>query len=192
MSRQPPSNEPGRPRWPVTVTVLPARGFAIAVEADAAERAYLADQAGALSLERFNADLLFQSWRREGVKVVGRIRADLTQSCVVTLDPVEAAIDQAFEQTFVPEGSKLARPRFDDEGEMILDPDGPDLPDLFTGDVIDAWDVLIEQFLLAVDPFPRAQGAALEPYASAGGEGEEPQPPSPFAVLARLKKDQDG
>ncbi len=65
---------------------------------------------------------------KDGVKVFGELRGRVTQACVVTLEPVESEIFEEIDQIFVPEGSALARMPANDEGEMIVDPDGPDLP----------------------------------------------------------------
>ena len=101
------------------------------------------------------------SWKRNGVKVSGRVEADITQACIVTLDPVEAHIDEAVEALFLPEDSKLGRQGFEGGGEILLDADGPDSPETFSGDTIDVG-ALAEQFFgLAIDPYPRKPGASL-------------------------------
>ena len=54
-------------------------------------------------------------------------------------------------------------------GEVLLDADGPDRPETFAGDSIDAGALAEEFFALAIDPYPRKPGAALPP----AGEEEE-------------------
>ena len=101
-------------------------------------------------------------WKRNGVKVSGRVEADITQACIVTLDPVAAHIDEPVEALFLPEQSKLGRQGFEGGGEIVLDADGPDSPETFSGDTIDVG-ALAEQFFgLAIDPYPRKAGVSLE------------------------------
>jgi uncharacterized metal-binding protein YceD (DUF177 family) len=57
-----------------------------------------------------------------------------------------------------------------------------DAPEEITSPNYDLAGPLLEEFSLAIDPYPRAPGAAFE---SADGEGE--QPDNPFAVLKSLK-----
>jgi uncharacterized metal-binding protein YceD (DUF177 family) len=58
-------------------------------------------------------------------------------------------------------------------------------PEVFTGKSFDLGPVVTEHFALAIDPYPRAPGAELptDPDAGAANQSE-----SPFAVLAKLKK----
>ena len=144
------------------VARLPQKGLPVDVEADEIERAALAAAYGLLSVESYRAELLVSSWKRNGVKVSGRVEADITQACIVTLDPVAAHIDEPVEALFLPEQSKLGREGFEGGGEIVLDADGPDSPETFSGDTIDVG-ALAEQFFgLAIDPYPRKAGAALD------------------------------
>ncbi len=40
---------------------------------------------------------------------------------------------------------------------MVLDPDGPDLPEPFVGDTIDAGALIAEFAALGIDPYPKSQ-----------------------------------
>jgi uncharacterized metal-binding protein YceD (DUF177 family) len=121
------------------------------------------------------------------VKIKGEVHAAVTQSCVVTLEPVSSKIDEAVEHIFVPEGSKLARMVTNEEGEIVLDPNGPDIPDQFTGDSIDVGAAVAEFAALAIDPYPRK--SQTEFTDAAENEPEVEKRPSPFAVLKDWKKD---
>ncbi|TIR82188.1 MAG: DUF177 domain-containing protein, partial [Mesorhizobium sp.] len=86
-------------------------------------------------------------------------------------EPVEAL--------FLPEQSKLGREGFDGGGEIVLDADGPDSPETFSGDTIDVG-ALAEQFFgLAIDPYPRKPGASLE------GAGDDQPEESEFQKKLR-------
>ncbi|WP_315919741.1 DUF177 domain-containing protein [Mesorhizobium sp. SP-1A] len=151
---------------------LPQKGMSVTIEADAAQRAALAEAHGLLSVEKYRAELLVAPWRRNGVKVSGRVEADITQACVVTLDPIAAHLDEPVEGLFLPEDSKLGRHGFEGGGEIVLDADGPDSPETFSGDTIDVG-ALAEQFFgLAIDPYPRKPGATLDTGDDGGEESE--------------------
>ena len=122
----------------------------------------MAEEHGLLSVESYRAELLVTPWKRHGVKVAGRVEADITQACVVTLDPIAAHIDEPVEGLFLPQESKLGRQGFEGGGEILLDADGPDSPETFAGETVDAG-ALAEQFFgLAIDPYPRRKGVSLE------------------------------
>ena len=162
------------PKSPVSfiahVARLPHNGLPVTIEADAAQRQALADEHGLLSVEGYRADLLVTPWKRHGVKVTGTVEADITQACVVTLDPVRAHIEEAVEGLFLPEDSKLGRLGFEGGGEILVDAEGPDSPETFHGDSVDVG-ALAEQFFgLAIDPYPRKPGASLD---VGGDEPEE-------------------
>lgn len=155
------------------------------IEADERERSGLARLWDILGVEALSAELKVRRWKKDGVKVTGTLHAEVTQACVVTLDPVPQVIDEEIEEIFVPEGSSLARIPANDAGEIMLDPDGPDLPEQFTGDEIDVGAFVAEMAAMALDPYPRKAGIQFEGHVE--GDAEEGRKPSPFAVLKNLK-----
>lgn len=157
----------------------------VRLQADERERNALAALWGILGVEGLSAELKIRRWKKDGVKVLGTVHAEVTQACVVTLDPVAQVIDEEIEEIFVPEGSALARIPANDAGEIVVDPDGPDLPEPFAGDEIDIGAFVAEMAAMALDPYPR------KPDVRFGGHVEdaaaEEKKPSPFAVLKKLK-----
>lgn len=167
----------------VHVARLPKNGMDVTVEADEAQRAALARAHGLLAVERFVATLHVAGWKQGGVRVSGRVKAGIVQQCVVTLDPVPAEVDEEVAATFLPEGSRLAVPVYSAEGEILLDAEGEDGPELFAGDTVDVGQLAEEFFALGIDPYPRKAGAALP---SGDGDGEKRGPL--HDQLAELKK----
>ena len=155
------------------------------VEADARERAALARLWNVVSVDALAADLKIRRWKKDGVKVFGEIRGRVTQTSVVSLEPVENEIFEELDQIFVPEGSSLSRIPANDQGEMIVDPDGPDLPETFWGDAIDIGAVVAEFAAMGLDAYPRNPGEAFAPHIEMSDT--EDRKPSPFAVLKNLK-----
>ena len=166
-------------RHVVNVRSMPRAGRSETFEADDKACAALRDHLGVRDVRAFEASAEITAWRGDGVKVDGRVAADLVQDCIVTLDPIETAVDERFEAVFVPEGSALDNP---DVGnvEMMVDPEGDDPPETFPGDTLDLGSIWTEFLSLAVDPFPRKPNAELPDESE---EGET----SPFAALAKLK-----
>lgn len=164
---------------------LPRKGMPVVIDADVAQSAALAAEHALLSVERLHAEIVVAPWKGDGVRVTGRVEAEITQACVVTLEPVPAAIRADIDAIYIPEGSSLARRVADPSGEILIDPDGPDAPELFSGDTIDIGATVEEFFALEIDPYPRSAGAAA---AAATPVHEAPaETVSPFARLKTLK-----
>jgi uncharacterized metal-binding protein YceD (DUF177 family) len=149
------------------------------IEANAAERAALAQRFAIISVDRLAARV---SLRRVAgktmVRLNGRFAADVVQSCVVTLEPVPAHLEEDFEMIFSPGPAA-------DANEVVVDLDIEDPPEPIPNGIIDIGEATAEHLALALDPFPRAPGARVEGIEAAG---PLPPKPSPFAALAALKK----
>lgn len=171
---------------PLKVGQVSARAHTLRLSAEPAELQALAVLWNVLSVESLDAELQVARWKKDGIRINGRVRCTLTQACVVTLEPVPAVIAEDIEQIFVPEGSRLAEGRKDENGELVVEADGPDLPQTFSGDSIDAGELVAEFAALGIDPWPRKEGAAFTEYGP--GEDAEEKRPSPFAVLQGWKK----
>lgn len=156
----------------------------IRIKADERQRAALARLWDILGVEALTAELTIRRWKKDGVKVIGTVHAEVTQACVVTLDPVPEVIDEEFEETFVPEGSALARIPTNDSGEIVVDPDGPDF-ELFTGDELDVGAFVAEMAAMALDPYPRKPDVEFGGHIEGGAADD--RKPSPFAVLKNMK-----
>ena len=158
---------------------LPATGVEMEVAAGDAERAALAAAYDLVAVNGLSAAVTVTPGSKGSASVEGRVIADIVQSCVVSLEPVEQHIDEAFSVRFVPPGSPdAAAPK--PGKEVIIDPEAPDPPEVMEGTRIDVGALVEETFVLAIDPYPRAPGAGLpadveEPPTA----GEE----SPFSVL---------
>lgn len=175
--------------YPVSVAHVPTKGIPLKIEANEKERALLAQNHELQSVHSFSADILITQWKKDGIKVRGHIEAQITQTCIATLEPINAMVSEDLDTIFVPEHSRLARIRLDESGEMLIDAEGPDIPETFTGDVIDIWAVIEEFFELAIDPYPRKSDVDyIEIIADEDEEDEEIiKPDSPFAGLSKLR-----
>jgi hypothetical protein len=158
-----------------------AAGMRESISASPEERLAIVAAYGLLELTRFDADFFVRPWKRGGLEVEGVLRALVVQACVVSLDPVEQAIEQPFSLGFLPPEALASDPKSVAEAEVIVQYDEDDPPDLLVGHTLDLGEIATEQFALALDPYPRAPGAALPETGEADG-GD-----SPFAALSRLR-----
>jgi uncharacterized metal-binding protein YceD (DUF177 family) len=148
--------------------------------ADDAELKSVAKRLGLASLGRLEAHVSL-SRTGEVVRANGRLLASLEQSCVVTGDPIAAHVDEPFSLLFTPEPPSGAPDEEIELGESDCD------VVFYDGAVIDLGGAIADTLALSVDPYPRSAGAdaALK---EAGVLTEEQA--SPFAVLAKLRKDE--
>lgn len=160
---------------------VPEAGRLIEIAANEEERAALAEAHGLLAVQRFDAELALDHWRRDGFRLRGTLRAEVTQQCVVTLAPVPAELEIPVDVLLVPEGSRLSGSRPSTQEELVLDFESDDPPETFSGSHADIGALCEQLFALALDPYPRAPGASFE-----SDEPTDPPPPSPFAALKKL------
>lgn len=157
------------------------QAFEIAPDPDTLQK--VADDLGILGLRklRFTGELSAEGkadWRLDG-----HLGATVTQSCVVTLDPVNTQIEEDVARRFLENW-----PPAEEQGEEVEMPEDETIDPL--GDQIDVWAVMVEALALALPAYPRADQAELEtdsaiPPGAAPIEEEETKP---FAALADLKK----
>ena len=148
------------------------------LEPDAEARAALAKELELESLPSFSAKVEVKPWL-DGVEMTGRLSARVGQICGVSLEPFEQDIATDITLRFLPGGSPNAGEEVAG-GELTLDPDAPDPPEVLDTEEIDVTAYVVELLALEIDPFPRKPGAVFD-YAP-----PEPEP-SPFDVLKRLK-----
>lgn len=164
--------------WPATLKLheLDRGPVRFKLEPDDAQRAAIAKQLGLRALPAFRASVTAKPWL-DGVELTGRFSATVEQVCGVSLEPFEQPLEGDIEVRAVPAGSEHAAPP--EGGELEMDLEAPDPPDLLERDVVDVSGYVIEHLALEIDPFPRKPGATFD-Y----------QPPeeetSPFAALKKL------
>ena len=157
-------------------------GDDITLEANAEERAEVARQVDVLEVPAFNARILLKKAGPNRFSLHYALKADVIQACVVSLEPVAAHIVRDFTRELLftpnlkrPPGKELAK-------EIVIEPGGEEAPEEIESLHFDLTAPLVEEFLLALDPYPRAPGVEFEPPGSGGDKVE-----SPFAALKELK-----
>ena len=204
-----PEPAPELPR-PVAVGDLDRAPRRVAIAATAEERAALARRLDLEAVEALSAALTLRRVAGPGVarvRVEGSLDAAVVQRCVVSMEPVPATCAARFVALFAPRALVEATPEDPaghDLGVLGAD-DDTDPVEPYDGDVIDLGELVAQHLSLALDPFPRAPGAALAAaLAAAGvsdvtvssddgsgiapGEGaREPARASPFQALSTLQ-----
>jgi uncharacterized metal-binding protein YceD (DUF177 family) len=170
-------------RVPIVVAQIPDTGLHRAFEATDAVRAAMADLADLREISSASAlfDLNLKSGGR--VHVTGEVHARIGQTCVVTLDPIENAIDETIDLMFapseqIPSLSGLVEQTTESDEEV------PDPPEPIINGVIDLGRLATDALLLAVDPYPRKADAVFEPPKEIVDPADHP-----FAALKALKSD---
>lgn len=162
-------------------------GTPVEGEAGEVERAALAERFGLLSLGRLSFTLQARPWRG-GLRLTGTVRAAAEQACVVTLAPVPVTIEEPVSRGFLP---PEALPEYEPNAEYELadDPEIGEPPEPLT-DPLDLGEIAAESLGLALPPWPRAEGAALERLSAAppGADPIRDEDVKPFAALAALRK----
>ena len=157
---------------PLAVARVSAAGIGMTVTADAAECAALAERFKLPAIGALRCRFQLRPAMGDSYEAEGELAARVTQLCVVTLDPFETEISESFRIRFVPEGAET-----EDE-----DPDAIDeIP--YADGTLDLGEAAAEQLALALDPYPRKPGAALD-------LPEDADQAHPFAGLARLRRPQ--
>ncbi|MEW7007594.1 MULTISPECIES: YceD family protein [unclassified Lentilitoribacter] len=174
--------------FPVKVGHVSSNPISITIEADGKELEGLAKFWKVIGVTSLKADVKLSRWKRDGVRVSGHFEGKLIQDCVVSLKPINTEINDDFVAFYVPETSKLARQDNIQNGELIIDVDGPDIPDTFSGNTIDVAAVVSEFAAMAIDPYPRDPEAEIDQKFQSGSI-EDDAPPSPFAALAAIKSE---
>ncbi len=161
---------------PVRLDTIGTQPHAAQIAAKESERTALARRFGLIALARLEADV---SLHRNGDDIVaeGKMRAEVTQACVATGAPVPARIDEPFSLRFRPEGT----PEDGQESELEAD----ELDTLFyEGSAVDVGEAVAQTLALALDPYPRADGAG-DALRQAGVKDESEA--GPFGALAGLR-----
>jgi hypothetical protein len=170
---------------PIAVAQIPEPGLHREFEASASERQALAELGGLREVLSANASFELALMREGRVHVVGRVKARIGQTCVVTLDPIENDIDETIDLIFAPpEQIPALADLVDDAAEG--DAEIPDPPEPIVGGTIDLGRVATDALFLGVDPYPRKPGANFEPPAILADPEDHP-----FAALKVLQRDPD-
>lgn len=175
----------GLPSKTVNVDRLPVDGETITINADGALLDILTANTAAEEILEFSATIDIKPWKQSGAIAHGTMSACIAQQCVASLDMMETRLEINFSRTFLPEGDPVFASEAIMDGELVVEPEGDDMPDLLDGNTIDIWPILLEELNLEIDPFPRKPGFEWQ-NEEATSDVETEDKVKPFADLKKM------
>lgn len=166
---------------------VPPNGKTLRFEVGESERAALARRFDLVALHGFKGTVHVKPWRRHGLVMEGQFEADLVQSCIATLEPLEAHLSESFNLHFLPLDMIERDAAAAAKREIVVDVESEDPPEAIEGGRLDVGEVMAEQLSVAIDPYPKKPGAVFIPEEPSDDEAVEFRP-NPFASLEKLKK----
>jgi len=176
-------------KYPVNIRGLALKGTTIKFEATPGERLQLAQNHNLVRVDSFIGDFRLVPWQEDGggkngVRLSGRVIAQIVQRCIVSGEALHVRVEEPIALIFMfqdssalPAGDKMKR-------DVFLNVDEDDQFEWLSGHNLDIGAVAEEFFDLAIDPYPRKEGAV---FAQTDQIEAEQAATSPFAVLAKLK-----
>ncbi|HEY8253754.1 MAG TPA: hypothetical protein VIG39_03880 [Rhizomicrobium sp.] len=147
--------------------------------ADADSRAAIARWSGVVSVEKLEARVEIRKISSTRFGLTFHFLADVTQACVVSLEPVASHMERNFERELHFSGPVRHKAP---ESEVVLDADPEEGPEEITSLHYDLAVPVLEEYALSLEPYPRRPGVEF-----ASKNDPEVPPESPFAVLKGLK-----
>jgi uncharacterized metal-binding protein YceD (DUF177 family) len=168
--------------WMIAVKDVPLNGLHITRRATAAELEALAKALDILDCAALACDLRIRPVRQGRYQVAGQITADVTQACVVSLEPVTGRVAETIDVEFWPQDQ--IKPPASTASEEWFDPEAPDGAEPIINGQIALGQLIYEYVAAGLDPYPKLPGAAVAWTEKAEVKAEI----HPFAALAKLKK----
>ncbi len=162
--------------YEVDVDDVGRAGKKFQLSANEGEREKIAARLKTPSVENLEGEMKVTA-SKTMVRITGDIKANLTRECVASLEPMAETVAETFEIQFT-----RIPPEVEEADEEDLD-----APEYLEGPILDLGELLVQQLSLAMDPFPRKEGAESLAKAYAPAENV-----SPFAALkGRVGKSDD-
>ena len=173
---------------------MDGKHHALSISPDEEARKRLAQRLNIVAIEDLKADITIKHGAGAAAyHVVGKISADITQECVVTLEPIHNHLDDEFEGWFAdPEAAiSIAKARHEKltekgHGEQpILDEQ--DDPEPLVNGKIDLGELVTQYLSLSIDPYPHAEGVDFADVEDKKAADKDDPVRNPFAALKDWK-----
>jgi uncharacterized metal-binding protein YceD (DUF177 family) len=167
--------------WFHLVTDIGERPLARTRQATAEERVELARELDILSCEGLSVAYEISPLNAGRYRFAGTLECDVTQACVITLDPLQAHLSEPFSIELGPAGMLDDEPSDGGDREVLSIPDVEPIED----GRIEVGAMVHGVLSAAIEPYPRKSDAAfdwVDPKIEADAAAA-----SPFAALAKLK-----
>ncbi|GBF26396.1 hypothetical protein MnTg02_01435 [bacterium MnTg02] len=176
----------------LAINHIPQDGVEIRIEPGPEDRAMLAENLKLLALDKMESHLEIIPVGEESFRVRGTLSADVTQNCVISLDPVTSQISEQIDVEF--------RPKPRDGSEIMQEnPIGGVKQDVLTEKEFEEYEagklvlgaLVVEILASALDPYPRKRDTEFSWGSGNNDDGavEKSLSESPFAKLTAIRAD---
>lgn len=155
------------------------------LELNGDERRAVAVFLGLITLDSFVMDYRIEPLANGRFKLTGKIHAELSQACVITLEPVPEIVDEPIETELWPESQMRDEEISRDEDELVGEQIAVEPPVGIIAGRADLAGFAIEILSTSMEAYPRKKDAKFDwrdPVSGPDGRAL-----SPFADLAKLK-----
>jgi uncharacterized metal-binding protein YceD (DUF177 family) len=159
---------------------LSVAGTEVTIDAKPEQRAKIAAWLEVDSVEKFVGVIALRKLSMNRYRYEAVLKCHLTQSSVVTLEPLRTRIEERFSREL--HVAYRSRHAPEPDKELTLSAADDDAPEEIESPHYDLAAPLLEELSLALDPYPRAGDESFSLP-----DAPQAQPDSPFAVLKKLK-----
>ena len=145
------------------------------IEANESERVLLSERFSVLSVNDFTAQIEIKKSSPYEYIAKGSLKAEVTQTCVVTLEKVVNHISTQFVQQYSTDEKIIS-------DDLVIGPEDEQPPEIIGGGTIDLGELASEYLLLSIDPYPRLNEEDDNSYELNTKTNEE----NPFSSLKEL------
>lgn len=168
----------------VNVADIPSTGQGFAAKASLDECAAICTRFDLSAVKCFEISGIIKPHGKQRYQLEAKLVAEIVQTCVITLDPIETAIEQAFKLALTSQEASLQE---NTEEVDLFDPNEEDPPLLFNEDKIDYGECAVQYFSDCLEIYPRKSDASFERIAKPSEENHEEKRDNPFDILQKLK-----
>ncbi len=179
---------------PFHVENVPSSGKTVKMVAESDVLKPIAERLDVLEVKSLSSELRLTLQNGGHIlNITGHFKAEIVQECIITLQPVEATLEDDFEAWYadhdkaIPFNRAKHNQKAMEEGDEVQILEEKDDPEALIDGQVDLGEVVIQFLSLSVNPYPRAEGVA---------DDAEPEPievtkpvagatlrPNPFAAL---------
>jgi hypothetical protein len=162
------------------------------IEATPNECAHIATACKIEHLSDFSFTYRLQPLSQGRFLLIGNLCANVTQACVITLEPVEERVEETVSVELWPEDQIAAKENAETvvdnrntegHGSDVFLTDLPDPPESIVNGRFDLGAFAVELLATTIDPYPRKEGAVF----SWTDPNDAPEKSGPFAALTKLR-----
>ena len=183
--------------WPYQIDAeeISATPQSYFLSANAQERKDIARRLEIQSLEELSATLnISRDASGMRIEVLGQLKANVIQNCVITDEPIEGWIEEDFQAWFADQEQTVSfvqakKERQSKKGhqEVEMTEESED-PEPIVDGMIEAGELVIQYLSLAINPYPHAEGAHYEYGDDSNGDREASAVrKNPFEALKNWK-----